>query len=84
MSSQSSIKRLKLCSLARLKKMSATLSGEITTLNERIEKMEDECTKLAIDEGTVDSEGVGREMERLAVKMGGTVKWPGREEQRSI
>ena len=33
--------------------MSATLSGEITTLNERIEKMEDECTKLAIDEGTV-------------------------------
>ena len=35
-------------------------------------------------EGTVDSEGVGREMERLAVKMGGTVKWPGREEQRSI
>merc|ERR1719186_40470 len=27
-------------------------------------------------EGCVDSEGVGVEMERLAAKMGGTVKWP--------
>ena len=53
MSSQSSIKRLKLCSLARLKKMSGTLSREITGLNERIEKMEIECNKLAVDEDTV-------------------------------
>ena len=27
-------------------------------------------------EGTVDCEGIGIEMERLAVKMGGTIKWP--------
>jgi hypothetical protein len=27
-------------------------------------------------EGTVDSEGIGVEMEKLAAKMGGTVKWP--------
>jgi len=27
-------------------------------------------------EGTVDSEGIGIEMEKLAAKMGGTIKWP--------
>ncbi len=27
-------------------------------------------------EGTVDSEGIGVEMEKLAAKMGGTIKWP--------
>ena len=27
-------------------------------------------------EGTVDSEGIGIEMERLAVQMGGSIKWP--------
>ena len=33
--------------------MSGTLSREITGLNERIEKMEIECNKLAVDEDTV-------------------------------
>ncbi len=32
-------------------------------------------------EGTVDSEGVGVEMERLAEKMGGTIKWPYNDSQ---
>ena len=27
-------------------------------------------------EGTVDTEGIGIEMERLAANMGGTIKWP--------
>ena len=27
-------------------------------------------------EGTVDTEGIGIEMERLAASMGGTIKWP--------
>ena len=27
-------------------------------------------------EGTVDCEGIGREMERAAARMGGTTKWP--------
>jgi ribulose 1,5-bisphosphate synthetase/thiazole synthase len=27
-------------------------------------------------EGTVESDGIGREMERIAAQMGGTIKWP--------
>jgi hypothetical protein len=32
-------------------------------------------------EGTVDSEGIGVEMEKLAAKMGGTIKWPYNESE---
>ena len=37
------------------------------------------CARVTSDgpkEGTEDCEGIGREMERVAERMGGTTKWP--------
>ena len=53
MSISSSIRRLNLCSLSRLAKMSETLSVEIGKLNARIRELESECELLAKDESTV-------------------------------
>ena len=53
MSISSSIRRLNLCSLSRLAKMSDTLKVEIGKLNARIRELESECELLAKDESTV-------------------------------
>jgi len=53
MSVSSSIKRLNLCSLSRLAKMSEMLSNEIERIQSRIRQLESECESLAKDESSV-------------------------------
>ena len=53
MSISSSIRRLNLCSLSRLARMSETLSAEIDKLHARIRELELECEVLAKDESSV-------------------------------
>ena len=53
MSISSSIRRLNLCSLSRLARMSETLSAEIDKLHARIRGIELECEVLAKDESSV-------------------------------
>ena len=53
MSVSSSIRRLNLCSLSRLAKMSEMLSSEIEKIQSRIRQLESECESLALDESSV-------------------------------
>jgi len=63
--------------------LSAKRAGADTILLERYGCFGGVITTVGIEtiawyryEGTVDSEGIGVEMENLAAKMGGTIKWP--------
>jgi hypothetical protein len=63
--------------------LSARRAGADTILLERYGCFGGVITTVGVEtlawyryEGTVDSEGIGVEMEKLAAKMGGTIKWP--------
>ena len=63
--------------------LSAKRAGADTILLERYGCFGGVITTVGVEtiawyryEGTVDSEGIGVEMEKLAAKMGGTIKWP--------
>ena len=63
--------------------ISARRAGADTILMERFGCFGGVITTVGMEtfawyryEGTVDSEGIGVEMEKLAAKMGGTIKWP--------
>lgn len=63
--------------------LAARRAGADTILMERFGTFGGVITTVGMEtlawyryEGTIDAEGVGMEMERLAVRMGGTVKWP--------
>jgi len=63
--------------------LSAKRAGADTILLERYGCFGGAITTVGIEtiawyryEGTVDSDGIGVEMEKLAAKMGGTIKWP--------
>jgi len=63
--------------------LSARRAGADTILLERFGCFGGVITTVGMEtiawyryEGTVDSEGIGVEMEKLAAKMGGTIKWP--------
>ena len=63
--------------------LSARRAGADTILLERYGCFGGAITTVGVEtiawyryEGTVDSEGIGVEMEKLAAKMGGTIKWP--------
>lgn len=63
--------------------LSARRAGADTILLERFGCFGGAITTVGIEtiawyryEGTVDSQGIGIEMEKLAAKMGGTIKWP--------
>jgi len=63
--------------------LSAKRAGADTILLERYGCFGGVITTVGVEtlawyryEGTVDSEGIGVEMEQLAAKMGGTIKWP--------
>ena len=63
--------------------LSAKRAGADTILLERFGCFGGVITTVGVEsiawyryEGTVDTEGIGVEMEKLAAKMGGTIKWP--------
>ena len=63
--------------------LSARRAGADTILLERYGCFGGVITTVGVEtlawyryEGTVESEGIGLEMEKLAAKMGGTIKWP--------
>ena len=63
--------------------LSARRAGADTILLERYGCLGGVITTVGMEtiawyryEGTVDSQGIGVEMEKLAAKMGGTIKWP--------
>jgi ribulose 1,5-bisphosphate synthetase/thiazole synthase len=68
--------------------LSAKRAGADTILMERYGCFGGVITTVGMEtlgwyryEGTVESEGIGIEMEKLAAKMGGTVKWPYNESE---
>ena len=68
--------------------LAAKRAGADTILLERFGCFGGVITTVGIEtlawyryEGTVESEGIGVEMERMAAQMGGTIKWPYNESQ---